>query len=335
MATTPRIPLASLPTPLHRLERLSDDLGVELWIKRDDLTGFAMGGNKVRKAEFLLADALGQGADTVVTTGAVQSNHARVIAAGAKRLGLACHLVLSGSEPEHPEGNLLLDALADARIDYVAHPDQRDEMLREVDTRLRAEGRRPYLIPLGGSNAVGAQGYVEGFQELADQLRALPPKPTWLVTAASSGGTYAGILVGRGLSKLHVEILGICVDRDPGLEDVVCKIANELADRVDLPERFTTDMVRLHPEFAGEGYGIPTTESLAAVRRVWQREGILLDQVYTAKAMAGVLIGARQGFFDGARVIFLHTGGAPALFTRDMESHLNPFSRKDFHDRER
>lgn len=312
------LPLATLPTPLHPMERLSDSLDTETWIKRDDLTGFAMGGNKVRKAEFLLADAQAQGADVVLTAGAVQSNHARVIATAARRQGMACHLFLSGREPNPPTGNLLLDRLAEAQIHVVASSVERPAAMEAEAERLRAEGHRPYVIPIGGSNAIGAQGYAAGFAELETQLRALPPKPTHLLFASSSGGTYAGLLVGKALTNSEVLLLGIRVDRDPEPEEAVCEVANALAARLGLSRRFAPAEAALNAEFVGEDYGVPTAAGLDALRQLWQQEGILLDPVYTAKAMAGLIALAQRGTFRGGRVIFLHTGGAPGVFSGSL-----------------
>lgn len=310
-----RLSLATLPTPLHRLERLSEALRAEVWIKRDDLTGFAMGGNKVRKAEYLLADALAQGADIVLTAGAVQSNHARVIAAAARCLGLECHLFLSGEEPAQPTGNLLLDRLADAQVHFVPTSHERAAAMETFAAQARAASRKPYLIPLGGSNAVGAQGYAAGFQELEAQLRDLPPKPTHLIFATSSGGTYAGLLVGKYLTGSTVELLGIRVDDDPDPEVVICAVASELTAMHQKEIRFPVDQVPMNADYVGAGYGVPTEAGTAAMRQLWQTEGILLDPVYTGKAMAGLIGLARQGaFITGARVIFLHTGGAPGVF---------------------
>ncbi|HXG23850.1 MAG TPA: pyridoxal-phosphate dependent enzyme, partial [Chthonomonadales bacterium] len=224
-----KLTLAILPTPLHPLSRLSQELGIEVWIKRDDLTGFAMGGNKVRKAEYLLADAKAQEADVILTAGAVQSNHARVIAAAARSQGMDCILFLSGQKPERITGNLILDHLADARIEYVANPAERPAAMQVLADRLRAEGRVPYVIPIGGSNAVGALGYVAGYRELAEQVRELPPCPTCLVFASSSGGTYAGLLAGTALAGPVIDLLGIRVDNDPDPERAICTEANKVA----------------------------------------------------------------------------------------------------------
>jgi len=312
-----------LPTPLHPLQKLSEELATEVWIKRDDLTGFAMGGNKVRKAEFTFADVMEQRPDVVLTIGAIQSNHACVVAAAARRLGIECHLFLGGQVPEQPTGNLLLDHLAGAQIHFVSSLAERLPAMEAFAKELRTEGRKPYSIPLGMSNAVGAHGYVSGFQELASQLHSLPPKRTRLVFGSSSCGTYAGLLAGKEVLNSKIELLGIRADLDPNAEETICTVANACAQRMGLTKRFSRDEIQLNSDYAGEGYGIPTEEGSKALTRLWQSEGVLLDPVYTAKAMAGLIDLARRGKFMNERVIFLHTGGAPAVFSSIRRSGLH------------
>ena len=310
-----RISLCTLPTPLHRLEELSRRTGREIWIKRDDLTGFAMGGNKPRKAEFLMADALRTGSDVILTEGAMQSNHARTIAAAASRISRECHLFLVGEKPDPPTGNVLLDALAGARIHVFQSPRERLSAMQEFAEELRKGGRNPYLIPVGGSNEVGSQGYVSGFEELEKQLSDLPPKPTVLVFCSSSGGTHAGIMVGKVMADSKVEILGIRNDNDPMFEESVRDIANDLSKKIGLKREFRKEEVHLNSDYVGDGYGVPSKESEAALKELWRCEGILLDPVYTAKAMAGLIDLTRRGKWVGERVVFLHTGGIPSFFT--------------------
>jgi len=314
----PRLTFATLPTPLHPLQRLSVELGFDVWMKRDDLTGFGMGGNKVRKAEFLLADAKEQGADVVLTAGPVQSNHARVIAAAARALGLECHLFLAGQTTSPPTGNLFLDHLAGAELHVVSSSGERAPAMEAFAEKIRAEGRRPYVIPVGGSNAVGAQGYAVAFQELRDQVGQLPPKSTRVVFASSSGGTHAGLLVGREVTRSKMSILGVRVDFDPSLEETICTVANDCARRLGLVRYFQTQEVHLAVGYVGKGYGVPSEEGSEAMRKLWQSEGILLDPVYTAKAMAGLIDLGRRGEFENERVIFIHTGGIPAVFSSVM-----------------
>jgi D-cysteine desulfhydrase len=309
-----------LPTPLHKLEELSRRLKRDVWIKRDDLTGFALGGNKARKAEFLMADAIRNGCDVILTAGAMQSNHARTIAAAARKVSKECHLFLAGEKPDPPTANVLLDILADAQIHTVPIRQELLFTMQAFADKLRKEGRNPYVIPVGGSNEVGALGYVSGFEELVNQLRLLPPKPTVLVFCSSSGGTHAGNLVGKAMTDSKVEILGIRNDDDPGFEEAICAVANGLSRRVGLRREFGTADVHLNSDYVGEGYGVPSKEGEFALKELWQCEGILLDPVYTAKAMAGLIGLARRGKWVDERVVFLHTGGTPSVFN----SRRNP-----------
>jgi D-cysteine desulfhydrase len=309
-----RILLCTLPTPLHRLEELSRRINRDIWIKRDDLTGFAMGGNKARKAEFLLADALQNRCDMILTAGAIQSNHARIIATGSRKLSLECHLFLKGQTPDPPTANVLLDLLAEATIHTVS---AREDPMLAMETfaeQMKKEGRNPYIIPVGGSNEIGAQGYASGFQELDGQLRNLPLKPTVLVFCSSSGGTHAGILVGKAMTRSQVEILGIRNDDDSNFEEAVCRVANGLARRLRLGREFHEEDIHLNSNYVGEGYGVPSMEGKAALKELWQWEGILLDPVYTSKTMAGLIDLARKGKWANERIVFLHTGGTPSSF---------------------
>jgi D-cysteine desulfhydrase len=299
---------------VHRVDVLSRKLGTDVWIKRDDLTGFAMGGNKARKAEFLLADALRRGCDVILTAGPTQSNHARVIAAAARRFSLDCHLFLAGEESQQRTGNMLLNALANAQIHHVAS-DERQSVMEAFAGQLTAKGRRPYVIPVGGSNEVGALGYVLGFQELETQLRTLASKPATLVFASSSGGTHAGLLAGHALTNSHVKLLGMRVDRDANLERLICSVANALSKGLGLTKQFQSSDVLLNSDYVGEGYGVPSEAGVAALKELWGSEGILLDPVYTAKAMAGLMDLARKGEWTEERVVFLHSGGTPSVFS--------------------
>lgn len=309
-----RISLCTLPTPLHRLEELSRRLGRDIWVKRDDLTGFAMGGNKARKAEFLLADALQKGCDVVLTAGAMQSNHARIIATASRRFAKECHLFLAGQKPDPPTANVLLDLLADAHIHAVRGEEERLPAMEAFAKELRRRGRIPYVIPVGGSNEIGAQGYVSGFAELDGQLRKLPSKPTVLVFCSSSGGTHAGILVGKAMSRSQVKILGIRNDDDPYLEESICNVANALSKRLGLEREFHGEDVDLNSNYVGKGYAVPSKEGEETLRELWQCEGVLLDPVYTAKAMAAVIDLAQRGEWTKERIVFLHTGGTPSIF---------------------
>lgn len=313
-----RTPLAQLPTPLHRLDVLSRAVGADIWAKRDDLTGFGMGGNKVRKAEYLIADALHSCADAIITLGSEQSNHVRVIAAAACRHNLACHLILNSADGDGPaRGNLLLDKLAGARVHKISSVSERRGAITALVSRLRESGRTAYVIPIGGSNAIGAQGYVDATAELAAQLAALPPRPTTLLFATSSGGTMAGLLAGRHVAGLDVGVMGIRVDADEGAAEGISFVARDAAQARGFSYGCAPEDVPLVADYVGEGYGIATPECIQAIRQVYRQEGIVLDPVYTGKAMAGLIDLAHKGAFDGRRVVFIHTGGEPSLFAAD------------------
>jgi D-cysteine desulfhydrase family pyridoxal phosphate-dependent enzyme len=291
------------PTPLDAALRLSAELGVELLVKRDDQTGLALGGNKARKLELLVADAIARGCDTLIATGGAQSNFARMAAAAAAKSGLRCHLVLSGSEPEHATGNLVLDHLFGATVEFAgtAHWGRLEERVQALATEL---GPRAYPMPVGGSTPLGALAYVDAASELLAQLGR---RPDWIVVADGSGGTHAGLLAGLPPS---VRVLGIDVARPPVplLEHVATLAAAtaQLAGRAAPPAPIVVD-------HAGPGYAIASDEGLAAVRLAARSEGLLLDPVYTGKAMAGLIAAARAKTIGGT-VVFWHTGGAPALF---------------------
>jgi L-cysteate sulfo-lyase len=319
----PRIPMAFLPTPVHALPRLgallSDEVQVpassfQLLIKRDDLTGLAGGGNKTRKLEFLMADALAQDADTVLTTGAIQSNHCRQTAAAAARAGLECHVVLSGTPPPQPIGNLLLDHLLGAKIHWTTR-ESRSPRLAELTEELRASGRRPYPIVLGGSDPVGASGYALALEELWEQARALDLRLDAIVFASSSGGTQAGLMAGAWALGWEVPLLGISVDEPEGkLKAHVADLATRTARHLGRPHEFDASDVRVNAEYLGGGYAVMGDLERHAIRLMAQTEGILLDPVYTGRAFGGLLDLIRRGAFAGEQnVLFWHTGGTPAL----------------------
>jgi D-cysteine desulfhydrase family pyridoxal phosphate-dependent enzyme len=315
MREQPRLSLAHLPTPVELMPRLSATLGgPELWIKRDDQTGLAGGGNKTRKLEFLVAEALAQGAEVLLTVGAAQSNHCRQTAAAAARMGLGCVLVLRGQPPVAGPwtGNLLLDDLLAARIWWAG--DQ--EPLAALEAAAEAEqaaGRRPYVIPYGGSNPVGASAYAWAFAELATQAT---PAFDRVVFATSSGGTQAGLVVGAKACGYEGQVLGISVDKIGGrLAEAVMGLLGPTAERLGVPASFSPEDVQIDDRFLGAGYGIVTPAEREAIRLVAGLEGLLLDPVYTAKAMAGLLDLVRKGEIGrDEKVLFWHTGGAPALF---------------------
>ena len=316
----PRFPLADIPTPLHRLERLSAYLGGPgILMKRDDMTGLAFGGNKTRKLEFLVADALAGGADTLLTAGALQSNHCRQTAAAAAKAGIRCDLVLGGAAPPIPEGNLLLDTLLDARIHW-AGSDRRGETLEEVAASLRKEGLRPCLIPYGGSSPLGAAGYVMAMAELSGQIPFEENRIDAIVFASSSGGTHAGLIAG-GLSFGYTgRIIGVSVEKEERgggvLPGVIISLARGTARLLGTPDLVPEGThVFLDHRYAGEGYGVVGPREREAIRLLARLEGIFLDPVYTARAMGGLIdMIARREFSKNERVLFWHTGGTPALF---------------------
>ncbi len=320
----PRVRLNFLPTPLAEMKRLSERLGgPRIFIKRDDLTGPALGGNKTRKLEFLLGEALHQGSDTVVTGGALQSNHCRQTAAAAAAAGLECHLALGGEAPDHPTGNLLLDDLLGARVHWCGRYNQ-GELIPDIDAGLRASGRRPYLIPYGGSNGVGALGFVAAMTEVREQLERLNLKIDCLVTPSSSGGTQAGMAVGADLNGLETKVLGVAIDRgEPGwppYETEMAVIANQAAARLGLERKYTADHFRVRYDYLGGGYGVVGPLEKEAIRLAASCEGVLLDPVYSGRAMGALIDLIRRREFSRAdTVLFWHTGGLPALFQYSRE----------------
>ncbi len=318
----PRVPLARLPTPLERSPRLGAELGLELFWKRDDLTGLELTGNKARKLEFLVAEAEARGADTLVTCGGVQSNHCRATAFAAAKRGLRAVLLLRVPDPKRPpdlEGNSLLDALAGAEIRWLSHDEylRRGEIFERVEKELVAAGRKPYLVPEGGSNALGSWGYILAVAELRDQLPSeWREGEVTIAYACGSGGTAAGIEIGRrllGWSKARPIGFAVCNDARY-FRDAAAAIAAEARARwPGLPE-VRAGEVAIDDGFVGPGYALATDEGLALVRRVARSDGILLDPVYTGKAMLGVVTRARErSRLIGRRVVFLHTGGVFGL----------------------
>jgi len=322
LARFARLRITHAPTPLEPMQRLSNVLGgPSLWIKRDDCTGLATGGNKTRKLEYLMADALAQGADTVITQGATQSNHARQTAAIAARLGLACHLILEDRtgyrhDDYRRSGNVFLDHLFGAQLSEVPADTDMDAAMAQLAERLRGDGRKPYLIPGGGSNAIGALGYVTCALELAEQANDLGLAIDQLVTATGSAGTQAGLVAGFEGARCGIPVLGIGV-RAPqaAQEQKVFALAEQTADLLGVAGAVARETVRANCDYVGDGYGLPTAGMLEAVTLLARTEGILLDPVYSGKAMAGLIDLVRRGELrQGQNVVFLHTGGAVGLY---------------------
>jgi D-cysteine desulfhydrase len=319
----PRVSLARLPTPLERSPRLGPELGLELIYKRDDLTGLELSGNKARKLELLVADAIAQGADTLVTCGGAGSNHCRATAFSAARLGLGCAVLLRVADPAHPpplDGNALLDALAGATIRWVSHEEyrRRAEVMASVADELRAGGRRPYVIPEGGSNAVGSLGYALAMEELLAQLpEAWRDGPVTIVYAVGSGGTGAGIELGvRAVRWQAARPLGFAVCHDAAyFRGVITAICADARRRFPALPEVRAEEVSLDDGSVGPGYALATDEGLDMIRRAARLDGVLLDPVYTGKAMLGLSRRARAaGGLPGRRVVFVHTGGAFGVF---------------------
>jgi L-cysteate sulfo-lyase len=318
----PRIRFAHLPTPLEHLPNLSRALeGPEIFMKRDDCTGMSTGGNKTRKLEFLLAEARAQGADIVLTQGATQSNHARQTAACAAKMRIDCHILLEDrtgkSDHDYTQsGNVLLDHLHGATIEHCAsNPDMNGE-LAKVAARLKADGRKPYLIPGGGSNPTGALGYVNAAIELVGQANDMGLRIDHVVHATGSAGTQAGLIAGLAGIRSGVPLLGIGV-RAPRerQEESVFKLACATADLCGAPGAVRREDVVANSDYVGAGYGLSTPDSLAAIRTLARLEGILLDPVYTGKGMAGFIDLIRKGLFNKAQnIVFIHTGGSAGLF---------------------
>ena len=312
----PRVSIAHLPTPVEEMPRLSEALGgPRLFVKRDDQTGLATGGNKTRKLEFLMADALEKGADSIITAGAAQSNHARQTAAAAAKLGLRCCLVLSGESPDHWNGNLLLDELLGAEIRWAGERDHA-QVMEEVAEEMTRQGRRPYIVPIGGSNPVGAAGYVAALEELMAQLAERDLRVDRVVFPSSSGGTHAGMLVGAKALGFAGQIEGVSVSRTkealkPRLEELVAETTAFLG--LDLS--FASQDFIVHDDYLGEGYARIGPPEREAIRLSARTEGLLVDPVYTGRAMAGLIDLIRRGVFGpDETVLFWHTGGASALF---------------------
>jgi L-cysteate sulfo-lyase len=318
----PRVELAHLPTPLEPLPRLSEHLGgPQIWVKRDDCTGLATGGNKTRKLEFSMAEALAQGADTVITVGAVQSNHVRQTAAAACKLGLRCevlleHRVTDPTDAYATSGNVLLDRIFGANLREYAGGTDFDAAMADVAAEIQAGGGKPYLIPGGASNRVGALGYVNCALELIEQADAMGLSVDHLVTATGSAGTQAGLIVGLKAMRPEIPLLGIGVNVSKDVqEERVYKLACETADYIGKPGIVARADVVANCDYVGAGYGIPTAGMNEAVLLLARLEGLLFDPVYSGKALAGMIDLVRKGEFAGAEnIVFLHTGGAAALF---------------------
>lgn len=329
----PRRRYTTGPTPLEQLERLSAKLGgPQIWLKRDDQLGLTQGGNKTRKLEFLIADALAQGADALVTAGGVQSNHCRLTLSAARREGLDCHLVLeedlgadgkpvpgeAGGNPAQPTGNFLLFDLLGADSVEV-HPNGSDLLARanELAAELKAQGKTPYVIPVGGSNVTGALGYVDCAQELLTQFAEAGLDVSTIVTPSGSAGMQAGLITGLHSESSQIPVVGVNVSRtQQEQEPKIVGLVDDVASFLELPPVPRDRSVGMG-DYVGAGYALPTTEMVEAVRLFAKTEGVLLDPVYTGKAAAGLIDLIRQGRFGAEdTVVFIHSGGVPGLYAR-------------------
>lgn len=309
----PRLHFAHLPTPLESLPRLAKILGLsQLLVKRDDQTGLAFGGNKTRKLEFLVAEAQTQNANTLITAGAVQSNHCRQTAAAAAKFGMNCILVLTGEQPALSSANVLLDGLLGARIVWAGGREERERILTETCEKSKMDGNQPYLVPYGGSNSTGALGYVFAMQEFLAQNN----HADWIVFASSSGGTQAGLVLGARLFGYKGKLLGISIDEPQAkLQSHVAELAAQSSVKFGESIKFTPNDVLVNDDYCSAGYGVLTENERESILLFARTEGLLLDPVYTGRAAAGLIDLAQKGLFKkGETVVFWHTGGQPALF---------------------
>ena len=317
----PRVHFAHLPTRIEELPRLTEHLnGPRILVKRDDQTGLAFGGNKTRKLEFLIAEALEQGSKTLITGGALQSNHCRQTAAAAARFGLDCILVLNGEMPDQPSANLLLDQVFGAELVTIKDRALRDQTLRETYDRAVAGGRKPYLVTYGGSSPTGALGYAFAMKEYMEQN--IPAD--WIVFGTSSGGTHAGLVLGQRVFGYSGKVLGISIDEpEDWLKTRVSALASEASERMGEPMEFTPEDVLANEEYCRAGYGVLTDAEREAVKMFANYEGLLLDPVYTGRAAAGMIDLVRKGFFKkDETILFWHTGGGPALFAEKYANKI-------------
>jgi L-cysteate sulfo-lyase len=322
LAKFPRMRITHGPTPLEPMKRLSEALGgPNLWIKRDDCTGLASGGNKTRKLEYLMAEALQQGADTIITQGATQSNHARQTVAIAAKLGMQSHILLEDrtgytiDEYKH-SGNVFLDHLYGASVAEVPKDTDMNAAMAELAAQLKSKGRKPYVIPGGGSNALGALGYVTCALELANQANEMGVAFDHLVHATGSAGTQAGLVVGLYGARTQIPVYGIGVRAPkPAQEERVWQLAQQTAELLGTPGCVQREDVVANCDYVGPGYGLPTPGMIEAVTMFARLEGLLLDPVYSGKGAAGLIDLCRKGHFKkGQNIVFLHTGGSVALY---------------------
>ena len=322
----PRVKLIHSPTPLDYLENLTQHLdGPDIYIKRDDCTGLAFGGNKSRKLEFLIGDALKNKADVIITAGAVQSNHCRQTAAAATKFGMECIIVAKPSWSKEYNGNLFLDELLGAKLVLLEEDNEAldqggklsmEETIENLMADLKTKGKNPYYIPVGGSNSIGSLGYISMTMELIAQANEMGIEIGSMVAASGSGGTQTGMILGADVEKSGIQTVGMAISSDativiPKLKD----LCNQTSDYYELGLSYDEKDIIFNDNYIGEGYGIPSEEMIEAVKLLARKEGIILDPVYSGKAFAGMVDLIKKGYFDKSKaVVFIHTGGTPALF---------------------
>ncbi|QTA81534.1 D-cysteine desulfhydrase family protein, pyridoxal phosphate-dependent [Desulfonema limicola] len=322
------INLANLPTPVRYLSRISSRYGVEIYIKQDEMTGTALSGNKVRKLEFVLAHALEQNADTVITCGGAQSNHCRATAIAAAMAGLDCCLLLRTPDPLNPPetgGNILLDKMAGAEIVWITPEEykRRDEFFEKQSKILQSQGKKPYIIPEGASDALGAWGYIKAMQEIKNDIAGLPEdKQTAIIHATGSGGTAAGLILGAKLHKVNARIasINVCDDRDY-FTNIISNICKKAINDFNLDIEFSAQKdIEIIDGYVGRGYALSRPEELSLICEMAKTEGIFLDPVYTGKAFYGMIKELEKDpKCFGSRIIFIHTGGIFGLFSKSQE----------------
>jgi D-cysteine desulfhydrase len=313
------IPLAHLPSRIEYLERFSRELnGPEIYIKRDDDTSCLLSGNKVRKLEFFLAEALEKGADTLITCGGIQSNHARATAIAAKRFGLNCHLILRGKAAQSFDGNYLLDSLVGAKVTFVTKSEylNRDQIFDKLEKNLIRQGKNPYSIPEGGSNGLGAVGYVKAMEEIRDQMREMGIEFDTIVIPVGSGGTYAGLLIGKTFFNIRAEVVGFNISGTAQyFFEIIFRCVREAENLLKKNFHPTMDEIKIIDGYVGKGYARSRPEEVSLIRNIAQLEGIVLDPVYTGKTMYGLVDQIKRGRFKrGQKILFIHTGGLFGLF---------------------
>ena len=319
----PRLKLANKFTTIEKLARISQAWGgPEIFVKRDDLTGMALSGNKIRKLEFVIADARENGADLLITCGGIQSNHARATAVAATKLGMKSYLVLRGEPSPLKDGNVFLDLLVGASIKYITPEDYRNrimEIMENLADDLRKEGYSPYIIPEGASDAIGALGYLAATEEIIEQIKDL--SIDYVVCPVGSGGTYAGLMLGKKLFQQQYEVIGFNVcDDEEFFVNKIYKISSESIEKFNLPTKVVKDDIKIIDGYVGEGYALNRPEEIEFIKEVAQMEGLILDPVYTGKTMFGLKDQIEKGRFKkGERVLFLHTGGIFGLFPKKEE----------------